>query len=256
MKTATITLTASLLSFFCCTVLPGQQTEVPSISTDRPSVATGTDLIPTGSLQQESGISWSHSGHTEAFDGPESFLRVGVSDRIELRATLPNMNWSPGQSGIYEQDASLGTKVRIVSGSRKWPLTTGGAVSFPTGSRELTSGGVDPSVFLATSHMFPHNILFFSSVDVASVSVGDAGRSRNTQFGADVDWCVTPKACLFVEGAPFTSSVQNASGYTTDAGMTWALAPRVQLDWRGGTTVQGGGHTVFVSIGYSRRRDR
>jgi hypothetical protein len=251
---STLSLFSASVLLWCSAVCLGQQGEIAPISTDRPSVGVGPDLVPVRALQIESGTTWSHDRTMNAFDGPESMLRYGLSHRVELQAALSNMHWQQGAPGMQMDDLSFGAKIRLGSESWSWPLGIVGSLSFPTGSKELTSGGMEPSATLATSHNLPRGFQLSDSASLGFISIGGKGRFLNSQLAASVGWCVTAHTCVFVEEAPFFSRVPNSSGYTTDVGLTWRHGLLRQLDWRIGTTVQSDGTTIFTSVGYSARR--
>jgi hypothetical protein len=241
---------------FYCAVSHAQIAELSPISTDRPSVGSGTDLVPVHSAQFENGFSWTRDQGSNAVDGPESLMRVGLSNRVELQATLPNLHWPGELPGLGFNDFSLGAKVKIGSDTQKWPLAIVGSLSFPTGSEELTSGAVDPTVLLAVGRNLPFNFQLSGSASLTSLSTNGQGRVAQSQIALSLGWCVNPRTCFFAEGAPYLSSAQSASGWISDGGMTVRIAPLLQVDWRVGTTVQDGDHSLFVSFGYSLRRDR
>jgi hypothetical protein len=179
-------------------------------------------------------------------------MRIGFTNRVELQFTLPDAH----VPGLRFDDLALGAKLRVGSATSIWPLAILGTVSIPSGSTELTSGGVDPTLLLAVSHNLPHDLQFSGSVDVSSLSSTSGERSNGTQIALDLGWCVKPDACMFLEGAPFLASGTGNSGVTADTGMSLQLAPHLPFDWRVGATVQAGGSTVFVSLGYSFRQTR
>jgi hypothetical protein len=233
----------------------GQSADVEPISTDRPSVATGPDLVPVHSIQFENGASWTRDQGSSAADGPQTEVRFGLSRRVELQATLPNLHWSGAASGFQYDDLSLGTKLKIGSENRGWPLALVGSISLPSGSPERTSGGVDPTILLATEHNLPHNLQISGSANLASLSTNGGARVAQSQMALDMDWCARATTCIYAEGAPFVSTAQNANGYTIDGGLSLRIAPLIQLDGSVGTTVLNGDHAFFATIGYSFRRD-
>ena len=236
----------------CSTASYAQAAEISAIANGRPSIYSGTDLIPVGVVQFENGFSWSNDGHSKTLDGPESLLRIGLTSRVELQVALPNVHLP----GLGSDDLALGAKVRIGSNTHSWPIAAVGAISLPTGSAELTSGGADPSLFLETSHDFSHAIQFSGGLGVASLSEAGGARTTTGQLALDLGWCVRPETCMFVEEAPFAGTGTGNSGFTSDAGMSLRLVPRLPFDWRIGTTIQSGESTFFVSFGYSFRRTR
>jgi hypothetical protein len=244
----------SLIAY--CPLSRAQKIDILPISTDRPSVGSGTDLVPVGAMQFENGVSWTRDQGSSSIDGPESLIRIGLSERVELQATLPNMQRPGVSSGVGFNDSGVGVKVKIGSDARKWPLAIVGSMSFPTGSVDLTSGGVDPAILVAVGHTLPLNLQFSGSANLTSLSSKGQGRVARSQMAFSLNWCANPRTCFFGEAAPYVSTAQTASGWTYDGGMTLRVAPLLQVDWRAGTTVQDGDSSIFVSVGYSLRRDR
>ena len=177
-------------------------------------------------------------------------MRIGLSRRLELQVTLPNLHIP----GLTFDDFALGAKLRVGSETRTWPIAMVTTVSFPTGSSQVTSGGVDPTLFLAVAHSFSHDLQFSRSVDLASFSDLSAGRTTRSDLALDLAWCFKPDRCMFLEGAPFLGGGTGNSGVTTDAGMALRLTPHLPFDWRVGTTVQARDTKVFVYLPYSFRQ--
>jgi hypothetical protein len=230
----------------------GQADGLAAFPNGRPAVNAGTDLVPVGAIQIENGFSWTDDGHSRTLDGPESLMRIGFSDHLELQVSLPDMH-TPGP-GL--DDLAFGAKVSVGSETRIWPIALVATVSVPTGSSELTSGGIDPTLVVAVSHNFAHDLQFSGSADISSLSEVGSGRSTRSQLAFDLGWCIRGDTCLFVEASPFLSSESGDSGVTADAGMALRLGPHLPCDWRVGATTQPGGTTVFVSLGYSFRQSR
>jgi hypothetical protein len=256
MKSYSFLASALLLSSLPCVFAVAQLPEKGPISTDRPSIGAETDLVPVGSLQIESGVTWSRDSSSSTFDGPESLLRFGLSKSYELQLTTPNMRHSAGLPIVSMGDLTLGSKIRLGQATWSWPLAAVVAVSLPIGSREMTSGGVDPSLLLASSHNFPHSLLFSTSAVAGWVSIPGAKRAWVSQSATSLARSVGRRGNVFLEAAPFVSSAPGGSGFSGDGGMTWSVSKLVQLDWRAGATVQNGSSTAFASVGYSIRRDR
>jgi hypothetical protein len=257
-----ILLIAGPLLLLCGSVCIAQAVAPPAlaaatepISTDRPSVATGTALVPVHTLQFENGINWTRDQSTNSGDAPETELRFGLTNRVEIEAFVPNLNWSGAFSGVRTTDFSLGAKIRIASDKRNWPVSIVGALTFPTGSQELTSGGVDPVALVTVQHNLPHNFQLVGSGTLASLSTNGSGRVAQSQLAFDLGWCANARTCFYAEEAPFLSTAQNSSGTTTDGGMTFGVTTRTQVDWRVGTTVENGDHSFFATLGYSFRLD-
>ena len=250
------------LAFLCGSVCNAQSAAAPTsapnpspISTDRPSVGTGTDLVPFHSLQFENGVAWTRDQSVNSGDGSETEVRFGLSNRVELQAYVPNMNWAGGVPGVRFNDFAIGAKLKIGSDKQSWPVAIQPSLSFPTGSAELTSGGVDPTILFATQRNLPRNFQFGASASLTSLSTNGAPRVAQSQLAFDLGWCANPKTCFGLEEAPFFSTAQNSNGTTTDGSMTLGISPRTQLDMAIGTTITNGDRAVFVIFGYSFRID-
>jgi hypothetical protein len=121
------------------------------INTDRPDLS-GT-VVPKGSLQLENGLGWTSDNGRATLDGTESIVRLGLISSGELRVGLPDYY------GYWVRDAStgfsdilIGWKQQLMgSSSGGFQLSVAPGLSLPTGSRGLTSGGIDPQLGVAWS---------------------------------------------------------------------------------------------------------
>lgn len=145
--------------------------------------------------------------------------------------------------------------MKIGSDKQSWPVAIQPSLSFPTGSAELTSGGVDPTILFATQRNLPRDFQFGASASLTSQSNNGAPRVAQSQLAFDLGWCLNPKTCFALEEAPFFSTAQNSNGAITDGSFTLGLSPRTQLDMAIGTTFTNGDHAVYVLVGYSFRFD-
>ena len=122
------------------------QEKPKEIETDRPDVTPYT--VPKGSLQLENGIAWTGDESARDFDLTESLVRVGVGSTTEVRIGVPDYFYRLGktiapQSGFG--DLLIGVKQRLgeVGG---FDIAVVPAVTFPTGARGWSSGGIDPQL--------------------------------------------------------------------------------------------------------------
>jgi hypothetical protein len=230
------------------------------ISTDRPSVCTGPELVPVHSLQFENGGQWTHtppaSPPTHSADFTQTEVRFGLSRRVELQAFIPDLHYPGAMPGVRAEDFAFGTKLMLIPKDGKWPLAVVATLSVPTGSSELTSGGVDPTILAGTEHALPGNFQLSGSANLTSVSSSGAARSAQSQLAFDLGWCAAGgKMCLYGEEAPSFSSAPDSNGNIAGGGFTLRLAPLIQLDGRFGATLQSGVHSYFLTVGYSFRHD-
>ena len=104
------------------------------IVTDRPDITESAVVVPKASLQAENGLTWTNDHLDNLVALCQTLLRLGLSDRTELRLTLPSysLGFSRGLGSSGATDMSIGFKQQL------GPLP----------------GGVDLSVIVATSGAF------------------------------------------------------------------------------------------------------
>src|SRR4029077_779582 len=110
------------------------------IITDRPDITESAVVVPKASLQAENGFTWTndHLDHVAALC--QTLLRLGLSDRTELRVTLPSysLDFSRGlASGVT--DISVGFKQQLGPLPGGFDLSLIAATSVPTGTAGKTS---------------------------------------------------------------------------------------------------------------------
>jgi hypothetical protein len=115
------------------------------IVTDRPDVTESSIVVPVASLQFENGFTWTSDHGTQSADLPETLVRLGILAKTEFRLVVPNyVQESSSASGFG--DLAIGLKQQLGPLPGGIDLSVIAAVSLPTGSRGLTSGGYDPFV--------------------------------------------------------------------------------------------------------------
>jgi hypothetical protein len=62
----------------------------PEIVTDRSDITESAIVVPQGSLQFENGLTWTNGRGQKTLDLTETLVRLGISDRSELRIVVPN----------------------------------------------------------------------------------------------------------------------------------------------------------------------
>lgn len=236
----------------CMSVPSLAQNSEPAISTERPSVGLTADLVPPGTWQMESGITSAHGEHFE-LHFPETFLRLGISNRLEARFMASNSHVD-GTGHLSREDMALSAKVRLPGLGPGASSAVIVGVNLPSGSGDLTSSGFDPSVSLAWSKPLKARLALTGSGTWSAISTpGDGMHTFNQQYSAVVGWNLTSSQALFGEFAPSRSSSSIAYGYTIDGGYTLALRRTFQIDARLGVTNAAGTSTFLWGVGYSIR---
>src|SRR5215472_5618856 len=72
----------------------GCPTNSDPIATDRPDVTNSSLVVPAGSLQAENGIDWTVRHGSNALNGTNTRLRLGVAHCTEFLIDVPTYFWS------------------------------------------------------------------------------------------------------------------------------------------------------------------
>jgi hypothetical protein len=127
--------------------------DAPPIVTDRPDVTESAIVVPPWSLQVENGVTWTLQSGQRTVSGTESLLRLGVAPGMELRFGLPDyvLNLSTGRLPDGFNDLSVGFKQQVGPLPGGIALSIIVAATLPTGTRGITTGGIDPFLKLPWS---------------------------------------------------------------------------------------------------------
>jgi hypothetical protein len=219
-----------------------------TISTDRPSFSAGSSTVPVARLQLEGGIGFQYLPGVLGDDGgygvgsaPNLLARVGVVDFAELRLGVPSLSLPFGLDGA---EASFG---QVSAGAK-----VGAEVA------DSLSLGVLGSVGLAVDEGSNSGAVFA----IADVGVNDwlsltanAGVTRYeggfTEYAASAlaAFGLSDEVGTYIEWY-ITSGVVDPNHFA-DAGVTYLLAPSLQLDGYLGAQVAGG-ESYFGGVGVSK----
>jgi hypothetical protein len=234
-----------------------QEAEVESISTDRPTVGQSPDVIPGGSFQIENGVDVSAQLQQYAVDGPESLLRVGLTNRVEGRFLASNAVYQSSSastaSSLQSADAALGAKVLLAGPNTLSPKSAILSLSFPTGGPSLTSGSYDPSLTLLWTQAIPRGY-FINELAGATLSTLHGARRPVWEPSIAFGRSFSPKFTVFGEYAP-TVLQDRSVVHVVDGGLLFAPVKLQQLDCRVAYLNDFQGIHTLISCGYSIRRD-
>jgi hypothetical protein len=120
----------------------------PEIVTDRPDITESAIVVPKGSLQMENGLTWTNDHGQRMLDLSETLVRLGITDRTELRIVVPNylggLTARAPESGFG--DVGVGMKQQLGPLPAGFDLSVIVALSLPTGAARISSHGFDPSI--------------------------------------------------------------------------------------------------------------
>lgn len=239
------------------TPLEAQESSSPAISTERPTAGPSPDLIPRGSLQLENGAGLTRQSGASVLDLPENFLRIGLTDRMEvrfqasniaLRSTVPG-----GTSQIQSQDLVLSAKFLISGPNKITPKSAIVSLSVPTGGLGFTSDSTDPTVDLIWTQAFRHGY-FLNEVAQATLTTLSGARRPLWSPSIAGGRALSDTLTAFAEYAPNVLPDDSRS-FLADGGFAVAHHNFQQWDLRAGLCHDSSGVHPSVMVGYSIRRD-
>ncbi len=239
------------------TAAVAQEAEVEAISTDRPTVGPSPDLIPGGSFQIENGVDVNAQRQRYVVDGPESLLRVGLTNRVEGRFLASDAVYQSSSAStpasLQSTDAAVGAKMLLAGPNTVSPKSAILSLSFPTGGPSLTSGSYDPGLTLLWTQAIPRGYFINELAGVTLTTLHGARRPAwepSVAFGRSL----SPKLTVFGEYAP-TVLQDRSVVQVVDGGILFAPVKLQQFDLRFAYLNDFQGIHTLVSGGYSIRRD-
>lgn len=225
------------------------------IVTDRPDVTESSIVVPKESLQVENGATWTTDEGSQIFDLSESLIRVGVSDRTEIRFVVPNyMGGITGSDATGFGDMALGMKQQIGPLPGNVDLSVIVAVSLPTGARQVSTHGHDPFLKFPWSKELPAG---WSIGGMESLFWNTDGHRRNDDWESTfyLEKEITKPWDVFVEYAgDFTQ--RDSPKEIAHFGTAYRVTSRQQVDFHFGFGVSHAAPHHFFAAGYSFRIDK
>ncbi|MFC4635054.1 transporter [Dokdonia ponticola] len=263
MKKHLIILCLLFLSFEI-TAQETQTTSVPDLVTDRPDATESPTVVPIGSLQVETGAfttSFEKNGiKEEVFGYNTALLRYGILHNLELRVgwnfeeiqrTVNGNKLDNVQSGL--SPLLFGAKIAIAQ-EKGWFPEVGlvGHIFLP-----FTASSDFKPDFTAANFRFAFNHTLSDRSGIAYNLGGRLG-GESAEFAyiysLSYGYSLTEKLSAYVEvygDLPEDSS----ANHFWDAGLTYAIAPLIQLDATIGQSITEG-QDLLLAVGVSFRIDK
>jgi hypothetical protein len=227
------------------------------ISTERPTVGFSPDVIPKGSLQSENGVGVSFQSAQYLLDGPESLLRLGLTDHLEIRFLASNALYQSPTSAtpryLQTSDTAFSAKVLLAGPNTFAPKSAILSVGFPTGGPAATSGTYDPAV-AAIWTQATHRGYFLN--EVAEATLTNLRGARRAVWAASIAGgrALSDTVSIFAEYAP-NLLADHSMPFVIDGGFAFTRRKTQQFDIRMGYSKDGNGSHSLITLGYSMRRD-
>lgn len=233
--------------------LPTDANTPSPITTDRPAFTASSIVVPAGSLQFENGFLETTAQGQTGFDFPETLMRFGILSKTELRFTAPdyyvNYNTDLG-FGTGFGDLLLGVKQQL-GPAGGFDVSLIASLSFPTGTKILSTHGYDPQLQLPWSRQISKNWTMagmFGLLWPTQVT----GRNLNGQTTFLFDRQLTKPWDAFIEYAGMFPQ-RGGPQQVLHVGTAYKMTPHQQLDFHFGFGLSSAAPSHFIGFGYSFR---
>lgn len=237
-----------------------------AIDPDRPDVSSSASTVAPGRVQLETGVLFERTRAagepTERRLSAETMVRIGVSDRIEIRLDgEPVVRLRGADDRTDVGDLTLSAKWRFFEPPDRsvWPaMALNPSVKLPIAPEPIGSGKADVGLLLIASFDLPAR--YALDVNAGLAGVGQARPNglllqarTSASLSRDLGRGVTAFAEVFYASR---GEWHGRDEVGVDGGIVWRLLPSLALDAAVGTSLYGRLPDIFVRAGGSIRFGR
>ena len=228
-------------------------TSADEIATDRPDVTNSSLVVPYASLQAENGVDWTVDHGSDALNGTNTRLRLGIAHCTEFLIDVPSyflaLNGSQ-PSGFSDVVASFKRQLAVPFGL---DLSVTAGLGFPSGSIRVAGRGYQPYIESPWSYEITDA---WKAVGMCTLTWFPSESSRNPTFQStfSLEREFGPSADMFFESVGDYS--HQSPSQVLDTGATWRVTKTQQLDFHAGIGLNHSSVDHYFGLGYSFRVDR
>lgn len=243
------------------------------IVTDRPDFTESPETVPRGHVQLETGYTFTYDSEldrrTTSQTFPEALLRVGVTERFELRFGWVGYEFvterfpSESRAGRHitvsdsydgGRDLYLGFKQKFFDQQGLRPnFAIIPAINAPSGSAAFSSGDVDPEIKLAWGYDLTERVALSGNLNFAAPTE-EAGRFFQASNSVSLAFALFDGVGAYTEYFGFYPNTRDGDcAHSLNGGLTWQLTDNLQLDWRAGFGLNEEADDFFTGFGLSVR---
>ncbi len=244
-----------------------------NLVTDRPDFTESTEAIPVGRFQLEMGYTFTYDREddvrTRDHTAPELLLRMGVVDNFELRFAWAGYSYTETRDTarnsagrrvsdeVWDQGANdfeLGFKLKIAEQDGLRPnLAILGAMSFPTGSNNISPGDVEPLLGLLWAYDLSDDVGLAGQFLVGT-PVEDGRRYVQSAASLSLGVSLTERLGTYVEYfGIYHNTRESDCAHTVNSGFTYLINNNLQFDIRAGVGLNEEADDFFAGAGLSWR---
>ena len=217
---------------------------------DRPDFTESAITVAPCRVQVESGITYTEADDVETWEAGEVLVRIGLTGRLELRVGVNS--WarvetpSGDESGLV--DSSIGAKVALGEHGG-WTTALLFGTSLPTGSSAFGGAGLQPELVLAAERDLTSSVSLGTNVGLAYARDGEE-RFSEALASAALGFGLAENVGAFFEVYGIVPSGDGGpETWFVDAGVTRALGPDLQIDFRVGAGLNSAADDFFAGAG-------
>ena len=231
--------------------------ETDALVPDRPGFTNGSETVLPGRVLVELGgtrtkgaspfAKTQASGDGLTTDAPQALVRAGLTDKTELRLTLPDYAWPSGSASGFS-DGSVGMRYKFYQskdGNTKLALTP--FLTVPVRSAVTSSGHVDPALTLGVQTKSGERWGVQSNLTL-SYPTQNGGRVTDYTGSGEVSYALT-KALSVYGDYYYDAPVGSPPSPIADGGLTYRVGKNIQLDLETGRGLGGGAPVQFYGGG-------
>lgn len=248
-----------VMTFGACAPSAARPASVTPLVTDRPDFTESPSVVGPRRAQVEAGNTYGRTGDVVANTLGETLLRVGVTERSELRVALSSWTRAVPGSGVGApvsgwEDANLGAKFSLVADARGAVPATSLIVgtSVPVGSHAFRRAAAEPEAKLLLAWTMGEQWSLSSNLNYALLANPAGGRVAEPSASLSVGRSLTDRLGSYLETYAFRPVGGDGTQFV-NAGMTLLLSDDLQLDARAGSGVGANRRDYFVGLGVARR---
>lgn len=239
-----------------------QSSDAAPISTDRPGFLFSPVLVPEGRLQLEAGLPTFTQFREGGVDARTWSLpvaaRYGLSERVELRASLPTWNdvrIDDGASTTSDDgfsDIEIGVKYALDTSSDA-PLALQASLRLPTGEDGFTTDELGGSLYLLHSRALDDGLGITGLLGATYTPVESGADALAGALGALLSKSIAGGWSCYGEVAVLPG-IQDVAGQAyAGGGLIWTVDDDVQLDLSSDFGLDDDAADVIAAVGLSLR---
>lgn len=243
------------------------------ISTDRPDFTESTSVVGWRILQIEAGYTFTKDRENDErwtdHTAPELLLRIGIHELVEFRlgwdgysTTELNTFRSNDNGRSRDRQTHIDGSTDLLAGFKFHLIDQDGGIpdlgvivetTIPIGTREKTSGDVEPEVKWLWAYDLTERWSIAGNINFA-VPTSEDGRFFQTASSVAVGYAVNDWLGAYVEYFGFYPGERGGDcTHYANGGLTFGLNPDVQFDVRAGWGLNEQADDFFAGIGMACR---